>query len=38
MCKTVEIDIPEVMIDEETQRMINQFDETLKMQGLNLES
>lgn len=36
--KTVEIDIPEVMIDEETQRMISQFDETLKMQGLNLES
>ncbi len=35
--KTTEIDIPEVMIDEELLRMLRQYEENLKMQGLNLE-
>ncbi len=36
--KTVEVDIPEVMIKEETDRMIAQFAETLKRQQLELET
>lgn len=35
--KTTEIDIPEVMIEEEIDRMIRQFEENLKMQGLSIE-
>lgn len=35
--ENVEIDIPEVMIEEEKKRMIKQYEENLKMQGLTLE-
>ena len=35
--KDVEVEIPEVMIDEEENRMVKQYEETLKMQGLSLE-
>ena len=35
--KNVKVDIPEVMIDEEQNRMVKQYEETLKMQGLSLE-
>lgn len=35
--KNVEVDIPEVMIDEELNRMIKQYEEHLKMQGFSLE-
>lgn len=33
----VEVDIPDVMINEELNRMIEQYSETLRMQGLSLE-
>ena len=32
-----EIDIPEVMIDDEAHRMVHQYEDTLRMQGLTLE-
>ncbi len=35
--KNVEIDLPDVMIDEEKKRMIKQYEENLKMQGITLE-
>ena len=35
--KNVEVDIPDVMIEEELNRMVKQYEETLKMQGLSLE-
>lgn len=35
--KNVKVEIPEVMIDEELNRMVKQYEETLKMQGLSLE-
>lgn len=35
--KNVKVEIPDVMIDEELNRMINQYAENLKMQGLSLE-
>ncbi len=35
--KEVEVEIPEVMINEEVTRMIGQYEENLKMQGINLE-
>lgn len=35
--KNVKIDIPEVMIAEELNRMVKQYEETLTMQGLSLE-
>lgn len=35
--KTVEVDIPDVMIDEEVHRMVHQYEDTLRMQGLSLE-
>ena len=35
--KNVKVEIPEVMIDEEQNRMVKQYEETLKMQGLSLE-
>lgn len=35
--KNVTVDIPDVMISEEQNRMIKQYEETLKMQGLTLE-
>ena len=33
----VTVDIPDVMINEELNRMVGQYEETLKMQGLSLE-
>jgi len=35
--KNVKVDIPEVMIKEEIDRIIRQYEENLKMQGLTLE-
>ena len=35
--KNVEVEIPEVMIDEETHRMIHQYEDNLRMQGITLE-
>jgi len=35
--KNVEVEIPDVMINEEQDRMIKQYEETLRMQGLSLE-
>ncbi len=35
--KDVEVDIPEIMIEEELSRMLSQYEENLSMQGLNLE-
>ncbi len=35
--KNVKVDIPEVMIDEETHRMLKEYEEHLKMQGISLE-
>ena len=32
-----EIDIPEVMVDTEVDRMLNEFEQRLQMQGMNLE-
>lgn len=33
----VEVEIPDVMIEEELNRMVKQYEETLRMQGLSLE-
>jgi trigger factor len=35
--KDVKVDIPDVMVDEELNRMVKQYEETLRMQGLSLE-
>ena len=35
--KNVKVEIPDVMIDEELNRMVKQYEETLRMQGLSLE-
>lgn len=35
--KNVEVDIPASMIDEESHRMVHQYEDTLKLQGLTLE-
>lgn len=35
--KNMEVNIPQVMIDEETTRMVNQYKQNLSMQGLTLE-
>jgi trigger factor len=35
--KNAEIDIPEVMVKNETDRMLREFDQRLQMQGLNLD-
>ena len=37
VAKNVKIDIPDVMINEELDRMIKQYEENLKMQGMSLE-
>lgn len=37
VAKEVEVDIPEVMTNEEINRMIGQYEENLKMQGITLE-
>lgn len=35
--KNVSVEIPEVMLNEELNRMVKQYEETLRMQGLSLE-
>lgn len=35
--KNMEVNIPQVMIDEETTRMVNQYKQNLSMQGLTIE-
>ena len=35
--KNVKVEIPDVMIAEELNRMVKQYEETLRMQGLSLE-
>lgn len=35
--ENMEVDIPDVMIEEELNRMIRQYEENLKMQGITLE-
>lgn len=35
--KNAEIDLPEAMIDTELDRMVNEFDQRLQMQGMNLD-
>lgn len=35
--KSTEIDIPDTMINDETERMVEQFGEHIKMQGISLE-
>ena len=35
--KNVEVDIPEEMVEEEIDRMIQRYDEQLKMQGISIE-
>lgn len=35
--KTTEIDVPEAMIHDEAHRMVHQYEEQLRMQGLTLE-
>lgn len=35
--KNVEVEIPEVMVHEEAHRMVHQYEEHLRMQGLTLE-
>ena len=37
IAKTTEIDIPETMINDETDRMVDQFAEHIAMQGLSIE-
>jgi len=35
--KNVKVDIPDVMIDDEVKRMLREYEEHLKMQGISLE-
>lgn len=35
--KNIKVEIPDVMIDEELNRMVKQYEETLRIQGLSLE-
>lgn len=37
VAKNTEIELPEELIDEETHRMIHQYEENLKMQGITLD-
>ena len=37
VAKNVEVDIPEEMVEEEIDRMIQRYDEQLRMQGISLE-
>lgn len=36
-CENMEVDVPDAMVSEETDRMIRQYEENLKMQGITLE-
>ena len=35
--ENMEVDVPDAMVEEETDRMLRQYDENLKMQGITLE-
>jgi len=35
--KNVEVDIPEAMVDEEVERLLERYEEQLKMQGMSLD-
>ena len=35
--KNVEVDIPQEMVDEETDRLLHRFEEQMKMQGISLD-
>jgi len=35
--ENAEIDVPEVMVDNEVDRMVNEFEQRLSMQGMNLD-
>ena len=35
--KNVEVDIPQEMVDEETERLLHRFEEQMKMQGISLD-
>ena len=37
VAKNVEVDIPEEMVEEEIDRLLHQFEERMKMQGISLE-
>lgn len=37
VAKSVEVDIPEGMVDEEAERLMGRFEEQIQMQGINLE-
>ncbi len=37
VAKNIEVEIPEQMINEEIQRMLERYEEQLKMQGINIE-
>ena len=34
IAKTTEVDVPDTMINDETERMVDQFGEQIKMQGI----
>ena len=36
-CENMEVDVPDAMVSEETDRMIRQYEENLKMQRITLE-
>lgn len=37
VAKNVEVDIPEEMVEEETDRLVGRFEEQMKMQGISLD-
>ena len=37
IAKNVEVDVPQTMVDEETDRLIGRFEEQMKMQGISLD-
>ena len=37
IAKNVEVDVPQTMVDEETDRLVGRFEEQMKMQGISLD-
>lgn len=37
VAKNVEVDVPQAMVDEETDRLVGRFEEQMKMQGISLD-
>ena len=37
VAKNVEVDVPQAMVDEETDRLLGRFEEQMKMQGISLD-